>query len=505
MPVATSSIYPIGTQPSGAQLLPLHPAARLLARETLGGCISRATLALSGTDLPDVQDDGNYWRFGKVEPTQVKIEIPATDILGAPWVLTDGSNVTDELVSRIQGDNETVTLTNQFRVNATNVDYYVSLVEPGGGQLNTATIRLPASAAGTSDDLDLIRLIKDRAWCEVGDYTIDVTTNATRSLVGTSLTFVFNYEVVDGTKPTGNALRQVSVYGEDIHRGEVARQAFRLETPSIAGKGGTDSQIWTRGSSNEDAQWQDAPQKDPDSAATTKFYRREVPSTASGLSPRWSEDSNPEYYQFFADDAAVGGTADAITVSVSPAATAYRDGMQVVFEPTADNTASATINVDSLGAKTIVREDGSTLQAGDIKNDRFAHVVYDGVFFVLLNRYVAPVSGMRFVKTLTGVTDNALTFLTNAELATIGANDLIHGQIFEINDNWKTYPFSFRKGRVTSGWRWFVAADDSGGYTNGSRYQWRLNGTGGSQVMQVQEQGSGPATATIDIFVTPAT
>ena len=215
----------------------------------------RATLALSGTDLPDVQDHGDYWVFAKQEPTVLKVEIPATDVLGAPWLRVDGSNATEETKDAIQGDNEESTLVNTFRVDATNVDYYVSLVEPGGAQLNTATVRLPASAAGSKDDTDLQRLVKPAAWVEVGDYTIDVTSNYSRAIVGTSLTFTFNYVAVDGTKPSGSGPVSVRVVGEDVHRGQLARQAFKAETPSIAGKGGTQAQVWTRGSGDDNAGW----------------------------------------------------------------------------------------------------------------------------------------------------------------------------------------------------------------------------------------------------------
>ena len=150
----------------------------------------------------------------------------------------------------------------------------------------------------------------------------------------------------------------------------------------------------------------------PTAESTTKFYRLEVPSTSLGTDPIYSEDSNPEYYTFFADDADVGGSANAITITATPTATGYRSGMQVVFEPTADNTASATINVDSLGAKTIVREDGSTLQAGDIVNDRFAHLVYDGVFFVLLNRPTSREAPMLTKPNITGTeTGNTWTVI----------------------------------------------------------------------------------------------
>lgn len=62
-----------------------------------------------------------------------------------------------------------------------------------------------------------------------------------------------------------------------------------------------------------------------------------------------------------------GGTADAITVTYANAPAALTDGMEVKFRASAANaTTTPTLNVNSLGAKTITRGGGSALQAGDI-------------------------------------------------------------------------------------------------------------------------------------------
>ena len=45
-----------------------------------------ATLALTGNELADVQDNGNYWLFASETPSSYQIDIPATDVLGAPWI-----------------------------------------------------------------------------------------------------------------------------------------------------------------------------------------------------------------------------------------------------------------------------------------------------------------------------------------------------------------------------------------------------------------------------------
>lgn len=85
--------------------------------------------------------------------------------------------------------------------------------------------------------------------------------------------------------------------------------------------------------------------------------------------------------------ASVGGTADAITATFSPAFTAYAAKMRFRFTAGAANTATApTINVDGLGAKTIKKLTGVALEAGDIAG--VGHVcdcVYNGTDVLLLN------------------------------------------------------------------------------------------------------------------------
>ena len=135
-----------------------------------------------------------------------------------PWVLTDGSNVTAEFIKKVQGDNESATLAHDFRVNVTNVDYYVQWTPSN----KTFQIRLPSSQAGTQSDTDIQRLLKAGAWVNVGTWFGDITTNATRSLIGTSLTFTSNYETLEGTIPSDGNTYKVTVVGKDVHRGELA-------------------------------------------------------------------------------------------------------------------------------------------------------------------------------------------------------------------------------------------------------------------------------------------
>lgn len=74
--------------------------------------------------------------------------------------------------------------------------------------------------------------------------------------------------------------------------------------------------------------------------------------------------------------AAAGGTADAITATLSPALGSLTDGARVQVIPAADNTAAVTLNVNGLGAKDVKHPDGSALVAGDIKNGYAFEVLY---------------------------------------------------------------------------------------------------------------------------------
>jgi len=84
---------------------------------------------------------------------------------------------------------------------------------------------------------------------------------------------------------------------------------------------------------------------------------------------------------------AASGT-DAITVDMAKAPSAYQTGQRFTFKAANTNTGSATININSLGAKTLKKKDvgsGSlvTLDAGDIIQNAIYTVFYDGTDMIL--------------------------------------------------------------------------------------------------------------------------
>lgn len=75
-----------------------------------------------------------------------------------------------------------------------------------------------------------------------------------------------------------------------------------------------------------------------------------------------------------------GGTADALTLTPAPAATAYAAGQFFRFEAAFDNTSSTvTVNVSGLGTKTI----GGPIAIGQIQDGEIYEIVYNGTEFRL--------------------------------------------------------------------------------------------------------------------------
>lgn len=71
------------------------------------------------------------------------------------------------------------------------------------------------------------------------------------------------------------------------------------------------------------------------------------------------------------------------TATLSPALASYTAGMKVRIKFSNTNTGAATLNLNSLGAINIKREDGSSLVSGDIKSNIPIDLIYDGTNWIL--------------------------------------------------------------------------------------------------------------------------
>tara|TARA_R110001606_G_scaffold335174_1_gene483151 strand:+ start:422 stop:1573 length:1152 start_codon:yes stop_codon:yes gene_type:complete len=85
----------------------------------------------------------------------------------------------------------------------------------------------------------------------------------------------------------------------------------------------------------------------------------------------------------------LGGSADTYTATPSPAITAYATGSEFNLKVNADNTGASTLNVNAVAAKAIKKYDGAgaklALEAGDLQQDQYYKVIYDGTDFILVN------------------------------------------------------------------------------------------------------------------------
>ena len=97
--------------------------------------------------------------------------------------------------------------------------------------------------------------------------------------------------------------------------------------------------------------------------------------------------SGEAYYS----DAITGSTSSAYLATVTPAPlSGYPVGMVVNFKPNADNAVSPTLNVNGLGAKSIVKNGTTPLAAVDLKNGEVVTLIYDGTNFQLVAASIPP-------------------------------------------------------------------------------------------------------------------
>jgi hypothetical protein len=109
----------------------------------------------------------------------------------------------------------------------------------------------------------------------------------------------------------------------------------------------------------------------------------------------------------------VGGTADAITLTPIPPATAYAAGQTFRFVASGANTGAVTVNVSSLGVKAVTKNGTTALVAGDIPSGTMVQITYDGTRFIL------GTPGLAFLPITGGTITNNLTISNNLTVGTV--------------------------------------------------------------------------------------
>jgi len=116
--------------------------------------------------------------------------------------------------------------------------------------------------------------------------------------------------------------------------------------------------------------------------------------------------------------ATVTGT-DTLTGSLTPALTAYATGNLFTFVASGTNTGAVTINLNSLGAKSITKSGTTALAANDIVSGQVYLIEYDGTRFQLINPSTLTVDGTNAVGFL-NIPQNAQTGSYTTVLADSG-------------------------------------------------------------------------------------
>jgi len=76
-----------------------------------------------------------------------------------------------------------------------------------------------------------------------------------------------------------------------------------------------------------------------------------------------------------------GGSTDSYAVSLDVAPSSYFEGLQIQFKANTANTGACSLNVNTLGAKTIKKNTSEDMANNDIKAGEIVTVIYDGTNF----------------------------------------------------------------------------------------------------------------------------
>lgn len=118
-----------------------------------------------------------------------------------------------------------------------------------------------------------------------------------------------------------------------------------------------------------------------DDVATIDLYFKTLQTIASKAARADASGFSQLLPPYYAD----GGANDAYFIAV-PGVTAYATGQSFTFKATTANTGAATLNVNSLGAKTIKKNHDQDLDTGDIEAGQMITVIYDGTNFQMLSQ-----------------------------------------------------------------------------------------------------------------------
>lgn len=112
----------------------------------------------------------------------------------------------------------------------------------------------------------------------------------------------------------------------------------------------------------------------------------------------------------------VSGTVNAITATTAPAITSYTDNTLYMIKPAGANTGAVTLNIQSIGAKSVVTMDGAALTGGELQASAIYILRYyaGGDHFRILNGAASPQTA--YSTKVTGASGSAGSYRTTQVL-----------------------------------------------------------------------------------------
>lgn len=115
--------------------------------------------------------------------------------------------------------------------------------------------------------------------------------------------------------------------------------------------------------------------------------------------------------------AVTSGAANTYTANLTPAISAYTEGMVIRALINVSNTGASTININGLGAKSIKVMGGYTLLPNEMQTGMLAELFYDGTDFILLNpariNFLTGANGIQTIAPGSPTKFNSFTSITN--------------------------------------------------------------------------------------------
>lgn len=176
----------------------------------------------------------------------------------------------------------------------------------------------------------------------------------------------------------------------------------------------------------------------------------------------------------FLNGGTAAGTADALTITVTPSLGSYSLNTRISFLASQTNTGAATVNVSGLGVKNITKKGGIALAAGDIVVG-INYIEYDGTRFELTTPTATTVE-LNATQTLTNKTITALSATGTSTLA--GAVDITSG------DNSANLDITGSTHTITT------SVDGAGGLLTVSTNGYLLLGTNSAERMRISSSGA---------------